>query len=493
MPENLNKKFNDQGLSREEVLAMEKKIGAVVFKEQLANDGFRQELKGKILAGNKKTSRVNFFPIKIWAPALAFVFVVVVASTLFYPRPKVNEEIQDSLFMNRAVPVEERSIESKSLKSPMPMAPAGVGGGMQADEATANNPDEIRNHAENAPVPTAVQSPASLSVPAGAGYNLPPSENENLSLLFFGDIMLDRHVGDKIKTASGSLEFIFSDLAKSGIFSGHDLVSANLEGAVTDGGAHYPPELAIDFAFNPKIVGELKDYGFNYFNIANNHLSDQGKNGIIETEKNLATLGFDFAGCADRQVGACTSRIIEKKGRKIGLTGASMVYGTVDEKKLLAEVSRLASSTDLVIAQMHWGTEYQHEPAKNQITLAHKLIEAGADIVIGHHPHVISGVEIYQGKPIFYSLGNFVFDQYFSTDTQEELGVDIIANGNDFTINLYPIKSKSTRLRLVSDEPSSVKAPDTEKNRFFKKLASWSIGDEAFKKQIETGAIEIKN
>ncbi len=312
---------------------------------------------------------------------------------------------------------------------------------------------------------------------------LPTAANNPLKLLFFGDIMLDRHVGEKIK-AAGNLDWIFSALDRAGIFAGNDLVSANLEGAVTDNGAHYPPTLSIDFAFTPALVGQLAKYDFNYFNIANNHLADQGKNGIIETEKNLADLGFAFAGCADRQIGDCTSKIIQKNGRRIGLVGASMVYGSLDEKALLSQVKELASTTDLVVAQMHWGTEYQHAANKNQISLAHQLIDAGADLVIGTHPHVVEGIEIYKDKPIFYSLGNFVFDQYFSTDTQQELGVQITADGNDFKIDLLPIESEASQLRLMNDQ---------EKNKFLSELAGWSIGSEDLKNEIRSGIIQVKS
>jgi AmmeMemoRadiSam system protein B len=321
---------------------------------------------------------------------------------------------------------------------------------------------------------------AASSGPAEAG-SLPTAENRPLTMLFFGDIMLDRHVGDKIKVA-GNLDAIFSGLTESGILGSADLQSANLEGAVTNDGAHYPPANPIDFAFAPKTVAELKQFGFNYFNIANNHLADQGKNGIIETANNLGELGFDFAGCADHQTGDCTSKIIERNGYKIGLTGASMVYGSLDEKSLLSQVKMLASSTDLVIAQMHWGTEYQHEANRNQMSLAHQLIDAGADIVIGHHPHVVEGMEIYKDKPIFYSLGNFIFDQYFSTDTQEELGVKISAAGNNYQINLLPIKSESTRLRLMNE---------LEKNKFLEKLSQWSPVSQKYEDEIKLGVITI--
>jgi AmmeMemoRadiSam system protein B len=312
---------------------------------------------------------------------------------------------------------------------------------------------------------------------------LPSAADAPLKLLFFGDLMLDRHVGEKIK-ASGGLDWIFSGLNDAGIFQGNDIISANLEGAVTDNGAHYPPVKVFDFAFDPITVQGLAEYNFNFFNIANNHLADQGKNGIIETENNITNLGFAFSGCPDREVDACTAELVKKNGRSIDFIGASMVYGALDENRLIEETERFVSSTDLVVVQMHWGTEYQHEPNKNQIELAHKLIDAGADFIIGHHPHVVGGIEIYKNKPIFYSLGNFVFDQYFSVDTQEELGVRISAGGKNFQINLLPIKSEAGRLRLMNDQ---------EKNNFFAKLAGWSIGDKDFKNEIKSGRLEINN
>jgi poly-gamma-glutamate capsule biosynthesis protein CapA/YwtB (metallophosphatase superfamily) len=107
-------------------------------------------------------------------------------------------------------------------------------------------------------------------------------------------------------------------------------------------------------------------------------------------------LGFSFSGCRDQMVGDCTTEIIERRGKKIGLAGASMVYGRFDENEFLRKISELASTTDLVIAQVHWGIEYEHYPAKNQTSLAYQIIAAGADLIIGHHPHVVGGAEIYK-------------------------------------------------------------------------------------------------
>ena len=310
-------------------------------------------------------------------------------------------------------------------------------------------------------------------------FNLPGSAARPLKMLFFGDLMLDRHVGEKI--ARTGLDDIFSGFV-SEFFRGYDLIGANLEGAVTDNGEHYPPAMSYDFAFHPDLIAELKNYNFNFFNIANNHLSDQGERGIEETGKNLDALGFISAGCADRKIGECSSEILALSGRKIGLAGFSMVYGLLDQNKMENAVRKLASSTDQVIVNIHWGREYEHNFNATQRSVAHKLIDAGADIVIGHHPHVVQGMEIYKGKPIFYSLGNFIFDQYFSADTQEELAVGLEIVDGGVTIDLFPLRSKSSRPELMADD---------ERRIFFDKFVKWSEVDNGTARQVENGQLHI--
>ncbi|MDD4333409.1 MAG: AmmeMemoRadiSam system protein B [Patescibacteria group bacterium] len=340
-----------------------------------------------------------------------------------------------------------------------------------------------------------------------------------LNFLFFGDLMLDRNVAAKIK--KNSLNQIFKNLAggENRFFGGIDFVSANLEGAVTNGGEHYAPQLENDFAFDPEYIKEIKrNYHFNFFNLANNHFTDQGERGIMETKENLNNLGLNYAGCPDGQTGDCSSKIVEINGNpsassgqwKIGLAGFSLVYKIPDEEEMKNIVSNLASSTDLTIVSIHWGSEYQHQFNKTQQRIAHELIDAGADMIIGHHPHVVQGVEMYKDKPIFYSLGNFVFDQYFSPDTQEGLAVGLNltpspspaephpasppirrvgtpllirrGDGGEVEINLFPIKSKSSQVELIKG---------TEKTKFLEKLAGWSEVSDEIKEQIKNGKIKM--
>jgi len=305
---------------------------------------------------------------------------------------------------------------------------------------------------------------------------------KNIKMFFFGDMMIDRHVGEKI--ATNGLPYLFDKLATStGIdFNSYDLISANLEGATTDGGEHYLPNNVYDFAFNPDLINKLKNYNFNFFNLANNHLTDQGQKGVEETRKNLSLLNFKYSGCSDGLAGECSATTTEINNLQVGLAGFSMVYNLIDKKEITDIVSDLASSTDLVIVNMHWGVEYEHQFNKIQEDYAHAIIDSGADIIIGHHPHVVQGFEVYKNKPIFYSLGNFIFDQYFSPDTQEGLGVGIGISENKKQIFLFPFRSKLNQVELMKDE---------EKSNFYKKFIQWSNVDESLKNEISQGFLEL--
>lgn len=302
----------------------------------------------------------------------------------------------------------------------------------------------------------------------------------HLRLLFFGDLMLDRHIGEKIKEKG--FPYLLENLDEKKFFHGYDLIGCNLEGAVTDKGAHYNPAISYDFAFAPEIISNLKKYNFNFFNLANNHFADQGERGIIETRKNLDNLGFYYSGCPDGQIDVCSEKIIEIKGKKIGMAGFSMVYQKIDEAKAARMIRELAETTDLVIVNIHWGQEYEHQFNKIQQETARALIDAGADVIIGHHPHVVQGLEVYKNKPIFYCLGNFIFDQYFSRETQEGLAIGITLAGNKIEINLFPNYSEFSQAQLMAGE---------RKNIFLSWLADNSKADDNLKKEIKAGKIEL--
>ena len=314
-----------------------------------------------------------------------------------------------------------------------------------------------------------------------------PEKNQVLDLLFFGDIMLDRHIKEKI--TSKGFDYLLAKLAggEKRFFTGLDLISANLEGAVTDLGEHYPPVAGNDFAFAPQTVKKLQNYNFIFFNLANNHLSDQGTKGITETGNNLTDLNFSFAGCVDGKTGECSYKIMDLGGKKIGLAGFSMVYQPFDLVAAGQIIKDLKAKTDLTVVNVHWGTEYEHQFSAKQQIVAHSLIEAGADVIIGHHPHVIQGLEIYQGKPIFYSLGNFIFDQYFSADTQQGLAIGL-------SVDFFPAKSAKLSVYLFPFESAVAQASlmkIDQKNKLLSNFSDWSKVDELVKKQIFQGLLKL--
>ncbi|MCK5061622.1 AmmeMemoRadiSam system protein B [Candidatus Parcubacteria bacterium] len=303
---------------------------------------------------------------------------------------------------------------------------------------------------------------------------------EKISMLFFGDMMLDRSVKDRIN--ENGFDYLFEKLDDINFFNNYDIVSTNLEGTVTDNGEHYAPSMAYDFAFSPMQINSLKKYNFNFFTIANNHLSDQGKKGINETRNNLKSLGFEYVGCQDGVIDSCSTKKLEIKNKSVGMIGISAVYSDLDEDKLKNTIVDIKDLADIVVVNAHWGAEYKRDFDLKQQNLAHKIIDAGADIIIGHHPHVIQGIEVYRNKPIFYSLGNFIFDQYFSKETQEGLALEFNLEGNNIKINIYPIKSKLSQVQLMDEN---------EKQDVFEDILKHSTLDSAYEEQIKKGYLNL--
>lgn len=300
-----------------------------------------------------------------------------------------------------------------------------------------------------------------------------------LKFLFFGDIMLDRDIKNKIKNQG--FDYLLKGLASANFFE-FDLVGANLEGAVTNSGNHYDPISSNDFAFTPASVNELKKYNFSYFTIANNHLSDQGNIGVKETRDNLNALGFNFSGDIDAVVSDASRENIILKNKAIAFISLSMVYHDFDLAKAEEIIRAARSESDWVFVNIHWGNEYQHNFNVRQQEIGRALIDAGADIIIGHHPHVVQGVEIYKNRPIFYSLGNFIFDQYFSVDTQQGLSLDLTLSDQGMQIKLLP---------LVSSRGASTLMSNDKLENFLNDFSTWSQADSELTAQIKAQTINI--
>ena len=170
----------------------------------------------------------------------------------------------------------------------------------------------------------------------------------------------------------------------------------------------------------------MKKYNFAAMSVANNHAMDFGRAAFIEGLKILGRSGISYGGGGKNKKEAFDGAIIESKGMKIGFIAFSGVIPDVDwyagekrpgiigaykvhEPEVLEAVSSLASRCDILVVSVHWGKEGTRVPGTGEIELGHKLVDSGADVVMGHHPHVVQGFEKYNDKLILYSLGNFIF------------------------------------------------------------------------------------
>jgi poly-gamma-glutamate synthesis protein (capsule biosynthesis protein) len=274
--------------------------------------------------------------------------------------------------------------------------------------------------------------------------------SSTIGIQFFGDIMLDRNVAKAMGTEGTS--YLFKNIMGpgNGLDNRIDLTVANLEGPFAP--TRIPTTKSIAFRFDPKYAAELAQAGFDIVSLANNHSLDMGWKNVDFTHTTLDQAGLGHFGDQLRETTEFTY-IINAHGSTIAFVGFNNTDHVMDLKKvsrILADANSRASTT---IVMMHWGTEYQRSSNKNQQTFAHFLIDQGADAVIGAHPHVIEEAEIYQDKPIFYSLGNFVFDQYFSTDTQEGLSLGLIIQDAAIkSIYAFPIFGIKSQVNLMDGQ-----------------------------------------
>ena len=241
---------------------------------------------------------------------------------------------------------------------------------------------------------------------------------QTLTVAMTGDVMMGTTYPSMMLPANNGAD-LFRDA--KGILAGADLTVGNLEGTLCDGGKSTKGSGPNSYSFRtPTSYGHLlKEVGFDYMSMANNHANDFGQEGIVSTEKVLKEQGILFSGIAGR----VESAVIERKGLKIGLCAFGHNTYTLKHTDL-ATVGRivddLVGRCDLVIVSFHGGAEgrtQSHLPLGGETflgenrgslrQLAHFCVDHGADIVYGHGPHVVRGVEVYKGRFIAYSLGNF--------------------------------------------------------------------------------------
>ena len=255
-------------------------------------------------------------------------------------------------------------------------------------------------------------------------------------VLNFGDVMFDRGVRNIIENRGRDpFEYIKKDIE---IIKKYDVVIANLEGPIIEIDRTLCQQKAYNFQFASDTPARLQSIGINMVTIANNHTNDCLRAGYVSTKKYLDDAGLSYTGDKNPE----SSFVIkEVSGKKIAFVGIDVTIESTSIKYFYPLVKKLKSENDYVVINIHWGTEYLLTADANQKNIAHTLVDNGADVIFGHHPHVIEPVEIYKGKTIFYSLGNFVFDQTGFEETRGlAVGVELRPDKNVFTLFPYQIK-----------------------------------------------------
>lgn len=250
-------------------------------------------------------------------------------------------------------------------------------------------------------------------------------EQDPVVMLFTGDIMLGRYIATLRSRNGGDFPFTYMpeilSAGKTAIGEDEiDLVIANLEGPVVETQVAYGDMV---FRFDPEIATLLKKVGFTTVSLANNHTFNQKRAGYTETRDWLSKAGIDSFGQPDTVDAEWSTKTYEIDGVTVGFLGLNDVDFKLDSAYTLSKIAELDKQVDFLIIGIHWGIEYQKTANASITALAHGFVDNGADMIWGHHPHVVQNWEVYNNAPIYYSLGNFVFDQYWSAETQKGLVV----------------------------------------------------------------------
>lgn len=243
---------------------------------------------------------------------------------------------------------------------------------------------------------------------------------DTLNIVFTGDILLDRGVRRVIN--HHGVDHLFSDGIDS-VFRSAQIVVGNLECPATK--IESPVFKQYIFRSEPEWLDTLRQHGITHLNLANNHSIDQGREGLLDTKRNIKAAGMVPIGAGASMREAAGPVLLASSPRKVWLVPSLRLalenYSYLTDKPCVSQEPmdslmqrvfqlRKADSTAVIIVSLHWGGEHTLKPVPRQRMEAHQLILAGADALICHHTHTLQTIETFRGKPIYYSIGNFIFD-----------------------------------------------------------------------------------
>lgn len=280
---------------------------------------------------------------------------------------------------------------------------------------------------------------------------------EDITLLFAGDVYLSNHVLNAYDKAGG-IQGVLDEGIRTEIEAA-DVFMVNQEFPFTERGTK-AADKQYTFRLPHDRLHLMNEMGIDIVTLANNHILDFGPEGITDSISALNEAGIKYVGAGEDLEEAKKLEIVEVGGRKIGFLGTSRVYmatswaagenhpgvfSTYDPALPLEEIKKADELVDYLVVYVHWGIERNTQPENYQRVMGQQYIDAGADIVIGSHPHVLQPLEYYDGKPIMYSMGNFVFGS--SIPSTELLKIEISAE-DEMTVTEIPCTSSGGYTRL---------------------------------------------
>lgn len=316
---------------------------------------------------------------------------------------------------------------------------------------------------------------------------------ERTTISLVGDIMMDGSV--KVQINKNGLEYPW-EMVKD-YFQKDDITIGNLETSVTTRNTKWADK-QFNFKSDPENLRAMKEAGIDIVSLANNHSLDYGRDGFLDTLNHLDKYEIKRVGGGKNKKEAIEGIIVEKNGIKVGILSFSRVvpdvkwYATdkragivgaydVHIKEVVNRIEEMKKEADILVLSIHWGVELSTSPRKQEIELARRLVDAGADIIMGHHPHVLQGIEVYKGRPIFYSLGNFVFSTKNGLTSNTIIGQVQLIDKDIESIQIIPCK-------IVGGRPIPIEGSEVKE-----KIKYMNTISKNFKTSIEdTGIIKIR-
>lgn len=349
---------------------------------------------------------------------------------------------------------------------------------------------------ETSPEADSPANPEVSSGPDSPGPEIPAeAEPQPVRLLFSGDIYLSDHVLNAYDRA-GDISGVLDDGYRS-LIGEADYFAANQEFPFSSRGQQ-APDKQYTFRLPESRVSLMNEIGVDLVTLANNHALDFGTDALLDTVSTLDQAGILHVGAGADSEAARQPAIVDVNGVRVGFIGASRVIPVAswtagasspgmltayDPALLVQTIQETRPLCDYLVVLIHWGVERAEMPVDHQTSLSRQCIDAGADLVVGSHPHVLQGIEYYRGKPIVYSLGNFIFGSSIPRTALLEVSLTPREASSDAS-------GGASRDANVSPDASLTLHPGTSSGGFTR-MVTESVKKEEFFQYIEGISFDI--